>query len=166
MMYGSRFLRACANRQGSASATFSTDAQPLHQSLVATGINALVGEEHSSWKSGLTLQLHSRNFVPEEQGRTRATGASCSPACVASLPGPQHSGCRWDLPHPPEADQYHADLRGVGGGDIDAGGVRHRPGQRPLSRRHGLDCLAALHGGRQQQARDAAEATNEVGGGG
>ncbi|XBI61667.1 protein ASPARTIC PROTEASE IN GUARD CELL 1-like [Triticum dicoccoides] len=56
-----------------ARAAVSTDASPLHQSLAATDTdtNVLpVKEEPSGGPSGrLALRLHSRDFLPEEQGR-------------------------------------------------------------------------------------------------
>ncbi|KAE8820929.1 hypothetical protein D1007_01249 [Hordeum vulgare] len=146
-MYGSRFLRPCANRQGSASATFSTEALPLHQPLVATGINALVREEHSNWKSGLTLQLHSRNFVPEEQGRQKSHRS----IVLARLGRNTLAADAISRTHLNPTNTMQ---------------IFEVSGKRPLSRRHGLDCLAALYGGRQQQARDAVEAASEVGGDG
>ncbi|XP_020151996.1 protein ASPARTIC PROTEASE IN GUARD CELL 1 [Aegilops tauschii subsp. strangulata] len=55
-----------------ARAAVSTDALPLHQSLAATDTdtNVLVKDEPSGGPSGrLALRLHSRDFLPEEQGR-------------------------------------------------------------------------------------------------
>lgn len=52
-----------------ARAAVSAEAVPLHQSAAAAVSTEVVGEEHEEGR--LALRLHSRDFLPEEQGRQR-----------------------------------------------------------------------------------------------